>query len=86
MYYGHMPMMYGYGYAGGWSVLGFLGMLFWWALIIIAIISLIRWSRREGSCGTHGHERSALEILKIRYAKGEIDKKEFEEKKKELGS
>ena len=53
--------------------------------LIVADIFLVRWL----STGNRGREplreESPLEILKKRYAKGEIDKQEFEEKKKDLG-
>jgi len=55
--------------------------------IILAalIISLVRSSHGMRGKGTHWHmSNSAMDILKERYAKGEIDKAEFEEKKKDL--
>ncbi len=69
-----------------WGV-GFLGwilMVLWWLLIIVGIVMLARWliGQFEGSQGQG--KKTPLDILKERYAKGEIDKKEFERKRKDL--
>ena len=84
--YGSGPgMMGGYGPEGwGWGI-GMIGMLLWWVLVILGIVLLARWI--FGASHGHGGRAAAgraLEILKQRYARGEIDKKEFEEKKRDL--
>jgi putative membrane protein len=72
----------------GWWGMGWIFMAVFWALVIIALIFLIRWlaiqSRPRGQ-QDQGRD-SALEILRQRYARGEIDKEEFDQKKRDLES
>jgi putative membrane protein len=82
--WGHGPGMMGGGYGFGWF--GGIIMIAFWIAVIVGIVLLIRWliiSTRTPSHGTSSGE-SALEILKKRYARGEINKEEFEEKKRDL--
>lgn len=72
-------MHYGYDYDMGYG-LWIFGFIFW-ILVIVGLVLLIKYLW-EG--GTKKQEESALEILKRRYARGEISKEEFEEKKKDM--
>jgi Predicted membrane protein len=66
----------------GWGGMGF-GMLLFWGLLIAGIVMLVRGS---GGCGKPERADSALDILKQRYARGEIEKDEFEQKRRDLKS
>jgi len=73
---------WGYGMGWFWTII----MVAFWIAVIVGIIFLIRWLVMSTTTGSRvaKSENSALEILKKRYARGEIDKQEFEEKKKDL--
>ncbi len=71
-------MMDGYGMGYG---IGIFGLIFS-ILVIIGLVLLIRYLWESG--GAKREQESALEILKKRYARGEISKEEFEEKKKDM--
>ncbi|MDO9097230.1 MAG: SHOCT domain-containing protein [Candidatus Methanoperedens sp.] len=66
-----------------WSGMGGFGIivLIFWLMVLIGLVLLIKYLWEGG--GTR-REESALELLKKRYARGEISKEEFEEKKKDL--
>jgi len=60
-----------------------MAMVAFWGLVICGIVVLVRRGSR-GYGRTDSRSESALDILKRRYAAGEINKQEFEEKKKDL--
>lgn len=65
------------------GIFNLLFMVLFWGSIIVGFVYLIKYVSRSGVAG--GNTKASLEsILKERYAKGEITKEEFEEKKKEL--
>jgi putative membrane protein len=63
------------------------GMGWWWIIgiiIIVAIAWMVVKSMNKNTGSTNNPGKSALDILKERYAKGEINKDEFEERRKDL--
>jgi putative membrane protein len=77
----------GMGYAGWWGI--GLAMLFFWALVIVGVVLLVRWaggSHRTGGAGpvppapgppAAAPPDQALRILGERFARGEIDEEEY---------
>ena len=87
-YHGH-GMMWGGGPMGGFGM--FLGALFLILVVIALIVAVVFLMRSFGIAGmsnasvrSRQSENQALEILKERFAKGEIDANEFEESKRLL--
>lgn len=69
----------------GWF--GMIFMLLFWGLIVVGLVFLIRWLiQTTGDRGNSGVSRdsNAMDILKERYARGEINRDEFESMKKDL--
>jgi putative membrane protein len=73
----------GYGMFGAGSGFGWVFMILWWGLIIAGIAVLVRWFF-SSSTGRSGAGHTALDILKERYARGEIDREEYEQKRRDL--
>jgi putative membrane protein len=81
----HGPYEWGWGsHPMMWSAWGFgmmIMMVLFWVLIIVAVVLGIRWLLKQGK---ESRADSAVEILRQRYARGEINKEEFDVKKKDL--
>ena len=69
----------------GWGMgFGFIFMLLFWGLIILGIAALIRWLMTQSSPNRVSRDKTPLEIVQERYARGEIDREEYEQKKRDL--
>jgi putative membrane protein len=73
-------MMHWGDYGWGWGMgFGWLSMIIFWVLVIMGIVFIVRMI-----AGGEKKNEAALDILKMRYAKGEISKEEFDAKKKDI--
>lgn len=76
------------GFPGGWFGFGGLGIfagiisLIIWIAVIVGIVYLIKYLVSGEHYG--GRENRSMEILRERYAKGEITKEEYESRKEDL--
>jgi putative membrane protein len=83
--------MHGFGFGWGGMIFGGLLMLLFWGVVIALIVLAVRALSRPGSgpvapsAGSPGQARDpALEILRERYARGEISKDEFNSMRQDL--
>jgi len=75
-------MMQGMGMMSGYGM--FFGMFFW-ILLLAGAVALVVWAvKYSGKADSAAPQETATDILKKRFAHGEIDKEEYEEKKKIL--
>lgn len=76
------PHMWG---GGWWMFFGPFTMILFFGAIVLVVVLLVRWldgSRRDYR--TPSSDKTALAILEERFARGEIDKEEFEERRRIL--
>jgi putative membrane protein len=84
------PMMWDYGFSWGGMFLMLLGMALWIALLVVLAWALIRWVDRRNTVsstqvpGMPASGPSAMEILRQRFARGEIDTATFEQMRERL--
>ncbi|GAA5064899.1 SHOCT domain-containing protein [Roseibacterium beibuensis] len=72
-------MMWGSGY----GMVGGLMMLLFWGVVILLVVLAVKWFTGN-QAGGNREGRDAIDILRERFATGEIDEEEFESRKKAL--
>lgn len=77
----------------GFPLIGGIMMFLFWALVIGGIVWLVVWLVRGGAqsasralMSTPSMNQAPLDLLKVRYAKGEITKEQFEDMKRDLSA
>ena len=71
--------MSGFGMGFGWIFI-----FLFWAFVILGIIAIVKWLTGTSSTIGTPPAKTARQIIDERYARGEIDREEFEQKKRDL--
>ena len=73
-----------HGFVGhGWS------MGLWWIIglvVLVALVLIVIWATNQNRRKDLPGDKNPMDVLKERYARGEIDREEFEQKKRDLSS
>jgi len=82
--YDYGPHMWG----GGWGMFfGPIWMLLFLAILVALVVLLVRWLSGSSAGGLNvAATKAPLDILRERFARGEIDEEEFDKRKKVLGA
>ena len=78
---GHMTE--GWGWMSGF---GWIFMILFWALVALGVVALGKWIFSTGDSAAGGGARRALDILKERYARGEINRDQYEQMQRDLAN
>ena len=80
--------MYGWnnqGMGGGWWALMMVGTVVFWAVFVIGVVAFLRrYDPRSAGLSTQSPANSAIEILKERFARGELTEDEYLRRRKLL--
>jgi putative membrane protein len=70
----------------GWFGMGFgwVFMILFWGVILLGIAALVRWLVAGRSADPGTERKTAIEMLRERYARGEIGRDEYEQKLRDL--
>ena len=79
--YGNMGMHWGMGWGMG---LGWLLFVLFWVLVIAALVLVVKRLMSQTQTAGAAPPQTPLEILQSRYARGEIEREEYEQKKRDL--
>lgn len=68
----------------GWMAFGWLLMAAFWVLVIVGAVAVVRWANARGTPGPSDSAKTPVEILRRRYAAGELSKEQFEAMKRDV--
>jgi putative membrane protein len=73
------------GIGNGWGMaFGGPFMIVFWILVILGIVVLVKWLVDQSSASRNSQDRAPLQILGERYARGEINREQYEQKRRDL--
>jgi len=75
--------MHGFGNYGFGMGFGWIFMIIFWGVVIYLVLAFLKSNKTDSQ--DSGKKETAEDILKKRYARGEISQEEFERMKKSLG-